>query len=150
MDSLCFCASDAITAITISLDTLAVSMPCSSNKTLTPSSLSSRTAARQSFVFRAKREMDLTRIRRAGDTFIGVNIDHFPIWIARDEFGIVLILDAVGVELILAGGADAGVGCNAQLSCYHLIVHRDDYDALLFQREISVSLLLCHAVHLSL
>jgi hypothetical protein len=63
MDSLCFCASDAIIAVTISLDTLAVSMPCSSNRTLTPSSLSSRTAARQSFVFRAKREMDLTRMR---------------------------------------------------------------------------------------
>ena len=50
-------------AVTISLDTLAVSMPCSSNRTLTPSSLSSRTAARQSFVFRAKREIDLTRMR---------------------------------------------------------------------------------------
>ena len=47
----------------IEKDTLAVSMPCSSNRTLTPSSLSSRTAARQSFVFRAKREIDLTRMR---------------------------------------------------------------------------------------
>ena len=50
-------------AVTISLDTLTVSMPCSSNWTLTPSSFSSRTAARQSFVFLAKREIDLTRIR---------------------------------------------------------------------------------------
>ena len=39
------------------------SMPCSSNWTLTPSSLSSRTAARQSFVFRANLEMLLTRMR---------------------------------------------------------------------------------------
>ena len=45
-----------------SLLTLAVSMPSRSKRTLTPSSFSSRTASRQSFVFRAKREMDLTRI----------------------------------------------------------------------------------------
>lgn len=62
MDSLCFCARDAMIAVTISLDTLLVSMPCSSNWTLTPSSLSSRTAARQSFVFRANLEMLLTKI----------------------------------------------------------------------------------------
>ena len=31
---------------------------------------------------------------------IGVNIDHFPIRIAGDQFRIVLILHAVGIELI--------------------------------------------------
>ena len=36
IDSLCFCARDAMIAVTISLDTLLVSMPCSSNRTLTP------------------------------------------------------------------------------------------------------------------
>ena len=86
----------------------------------------------------------------AGDALIGVNIDHFPIWVAGDEFGIVLILDAVGIELILAGGADAGIGCNAQLSRYDLVVRRDYDDALLFQRKVSIGLLLCHAVHLPL
>lgn len=63
MDSLPFCAKDAIITVTISLDTLLVSMPCSSNRTLTPNSFSSRTAARQSFVLRANREMLLTRMR---------------------------------------------------------------------------------------
>ena len=49
-------------AVMSSLLTLAVSMPSRSKRTLTPSSFSSRTASKQSFVFRAKREMDLTRI----------------------------------------------------------------------------------------
>ena len=35
--------------------------------------------------------------RRAGDALIGVNIDHFPIRIAGDQFRIVLILDAIGI-----------------------------------------------------
>ena len=61
-----------------------------------------------------------------------------------------MILDAVGVELIFAGGTDAGIGCNAQFSCDDLVVRWDDNDALLFQRKISVGLLLCHAVHLPL
>ena len=61
-----------------------------------------------------------------------------------------MILDAIGVELILAGGTDAGIGCNAQFSCDDLIVCRDDYNALLFQRKASAGLLLCHAVHLPL
>ena len=82
--------------------------------------------------------------RRAGDALIGVNIDHFPIRIAGDECGIILILHAVGVELILAGGADASIGCNAQFSCDELIVRRDDYDTLLFQRKVSVDLLFRH------
>ena len=158
-------------AVTISLDTLLVSMPCSSNWTLTPSSLSSRTAARQSFVFRANRgnALDQNAVdfsfpavlhhalkifalfnRRAGDALIGVNINHFPIRIAGDEFRIVLILHAVGIELILAGGADAGIRCDAQLSRDDLVVRRDDYDALLFQRKVSVGLLLCHVSHLPL
>ena len=88
--------------------------------------------------------------RRAGDALIGVNIDHFPIRIAGDQFRIVLILHAVGIELILTGGADAGIRCDAQLSRYDLIVRWDYNDALLFQRKISVGLLLCHAVHLPL
>lgn len=55
-----------------------------------------------------------------------------------------MILDAVGVELILTGGADAGVGRDAQLACDDLIVCRDDYDTLLFQRKVSVGLLFRH------
>ena len=84
--------------------------------------------------------------RRAGDALIGVNIDHFPIRIAGDQFRIVLILHAVGIELILTGGADAGICCDAQLSRDELIVCRDDYDALLFQRKVSAGLLLCHVL----
>ena len=82
--------------------------------------------------------------RRAGDALIGVNIDHFPIRIAGDQFRIVLILHAVGIELILAGGADAGIGRDAQFSCDEFIVCRDDYDTLLFQRKVSVGLLFRH------
>ena len=169
IDSLCFCAKDAMIAVTISLDTLLVSMPCSSNWTLTPSSFNSRTAARQSFVFRAKREMLLTRMRsifsfpailhhalkifalfnrRAGDALIGVNIDHFPIRIAGDQFRIVLILHAVGIELIFAGGTDAGIRRNTNLACDDLVVRWDDYDALLFQRKASVGLLFSPHSHL--
>ena len=171
IDSLCFCAKDAMIAVTISLDTLLVSMPCSSNRTLTPSSFSSRTAARQSFRISGKsgNGLDQNAVdfsfaailhhaleifalfnRRAGDALIGVNIDHFPIRIAGDEFGIVLILHAVGVELILAGGADAGIRCDAQLPRDDLVVRWDYNDALLFQRKISVGLLFCHVVHLPL
>ena len=69
---------------------------------------------------------------------------HFPIRIAGDQFRIVLILHAVGIELILTGGADAGIRCDAQFSCDELIVCRDDYDALLFQRKVSVGLLFRH------
>ena len=61
-----------------------------------------------------------------------------------------MILDAIGVELILTGGADASIRRDAQFARYDFIVRRDDYDALLFQRKISVGLLLCHAVHLPL
>ena len=88
--------------------------------------------------------------RRAGDALIGVNIDHFPIRVVRNKLGIILILDAIGVELILTGGADASIRRDAQFARYDFIVRRDDYDALLFQRKISVGLLLCHAVHLPL
>ena len=56
----------------------------------------------------------------------------------------VLILHAVGIELILTGGADAGIRCDAQFSCDELIVCRDDYDTLLFQRKVSVGLLFRH------
>ena len=56
----------------------------------------------------------------------------------------------IGVELILAGGADAGVGCDAQLPRDNFVVRRDYNDTLLFQRKVSVGLLLCHAVHLPL
>ena len=84
--------------------------------------------------------------RRAGDTLVGINVDHFPIRIAGDECGIILILHAVGVELILTGGADAGIRCDAQFSCDELIVCRDDYDTLLFQRKVSAGLLLCHVL----
>jgi len=55
-----------------------------------------------------------------------------------------LILHAVGIELILTGGADAGIRCDAQFSCDELIVCRDDYDTLLFQRKVSVGLLFRH------
>ena len=57
---------------------------------------------------------------------------------------------AVRIELILAGGTDAGIRRDAQLARDDLIVCWDDYDALLFQRKISVGRLLCHAVHLPL
>ena len=53
-------------------------------------------------------------------------------------------MDAVGVELIFAGGTDAGIGCDAQLLRDDLIVRRDDDDALLFQRKVSVDLLFRH------
>ena len=82
--------------------------------------------------------------RRAGNALIGINIDHFPIRIAGDQFRIVLILHAVGIELIFAGGTDAGIGCDAQLPCDDLVVRWDDYDALLFQRKVSVGLLFRH------
>ena len=52
-----------------------------------------------------------------------------------------MILDAIGVELILTGGADASIRRDAQFVRYDFIVRRDDYDALLFQR---------HVVHLPL
>ena len=52
-----------------------------------------------------------------------------------------MILDAIGVELILTGGTDTSVGCDAQLSRDNFIVRRDDYDTLLFQREEPVMLL---------
>ena len=55
-----------------------------------------------------------------------------------------MILHAVGIELIFAGGTDAGIGCDAQLPCDDLVVRWDDYDALLFQRKASVGLLLRH------
>ena len=64
----------------------------------------------------------------------------------RDRFRIVLILHAVGIELIFAGGTDAGIGCDAQLPCDDLVVRWDDYDALLFQRKVSAGLLLCHVL----
>ena len=70
--------------------------------------------------------------RRAGNALIGIDIDHFPIRIAGDEFGIILILDAVGIELILAGGTDASIRCDAQLSRYDLVVRWDHNDARLF------------------
>ena len=82
--------------------------------------------------------------RRAGDALIGVNIDHFPIRVVRNKLGIILILDAIGVELIFAGGTDASVGCDAQLPCDDLVVRWDHNDALLFQRKVSAGLLLCH------
>ena len=82
--------------------------------------------------------------RRAGDALIGVNIDHFPIRVVGNKLGIILILHAVGIELILTGGADAGISRDAQLARDDLIVCRDDYDALLFQRKISVGLLFRH------
>ena len=77
-------------------------------------------------------------------TIFGVNIDHFPIRVVRNKLGIILILDAIGVELIFAGGTDASVGCDAQLPCDDLVVRWDDYDALLFQRKASVGLLFRH------
>ena len=55
-----------------------------------------------------------------------------------------MILDAIGVELILTGGADASIRRDAQFARYDFIVRRDDYDALLFQRKISVGLLFRH------
>ena len=82
--------------------------------------------------------------------FYKPNINHFPIRVIGDKFGVILVLDTVGVELILAGGADASIRRDAQFARYDFIVRRDDYDALLFQRKISVGLLLCHAVHLPL
>ena len=84
--------------------------------------------------------------RRAGDALIGVNINHFPVWVIGNKLGIILILDAIGVELILAGGTDAGIGCDAQLPRDNFVVRRDDYDALLFQRKVSAGLLLCHVL----
>ena len=57
-----------------------------------------------------------------------------------------MILDAIGIELILTGGADAGIRCDAQLPRDDLIVCRDDYDTLLFQRKVSAGLLLCHVL----
>ena len=55
-----------------------------------------------------------------------------------------MILDAVGVELILTGGTDTGVGCNAQLARDDLIVRWNHNDALLFQRKVSAGLLFRH------
>ena len=80
--------------------------------------------------------------RRASDALVGIDINHFPIRIAGDEFGIILVLYSIGIELIFAGGADAGISRDAQLARDELIVCRDDYDALLFQRKVSVGLLL--------
>ena len=57
-----------------------------------------------------------------------------------------LILHTVGVELILAGGADAGVGCDAQLPRDNFVVRWNYNDALLFQRQISVGLFFCHVL----
>ena len=56
----------------------------------------------------------------------------------------ILILYSIGIELILAGGTDASVGCDAQLSRDDLIVRRDHNDALLFQCQISIGLLFRH------
>ena len=84
--------------------------------------------------------------RRAGDALIGVNINHFPVWVIGNKLGIILILDAIGVELILTGGADAGIRRDAQFARYDFIVRRDDDDALLFQRKVSAGLLLCHVL----
>ena len=84
--------------------------------------------------------------RRAGDALIGVNINHFPVWVIGNKLGIILILDAIGVELILTGGADASIRRDAQFARYDFIVRRDDYDALLFQRKVSAGLLLCHVL----
>ena len=53
-------------------------------------------------------------------------------------------LQTIGVELILTGGADAGISRDAQLARDELIVCRDDYDALLLQRKVSVGLLFRH------
>lgn len=50
----------------------------------------------------------------------------------------------IGVELILTGRTDAGVGRDTQLLRDDLIVRRDDYDALLFQRKVSVDLFFRH------
>ena len=55
-----------------------------------------------------------------------------------------MILDAIGIKLIFAGGADAGIRRDAQLSRDDLIVCRADYDALLLQRKVSVGLLFRH------
>ena len=82
--------------------------------------------------------------RRTGDALVGVNINHFPIWVTRDEFGIILVLDSIGVELILAGGADAGICRDAQLSRYDLVVCRNYNNAPLFQRKVSAGLLFYH------
>ena len=59
-----------------------------------------------------------------------------------------MVLDSIGVELIFAGGTDAGIGCDTQLSRGDLIVRGDHNDPLLFQRKISITLLFCHVVHL--
>ena len=66
----------------------------------------------------------------------------------RNKLGIILVLNPVGIELILAGGADAGIGCDTQLSRDDLVVRRNYDDPLLFQRKISITLLFCHVVHL--
>ena len=57
-----------------------------------------------------------------------------------------MILYAIGIELILADGADAGIGCNAQLPRNDFIMCWDYNDALLFQRKVSAGLLLCHVL----
>ena len=45
---------------------------------------------------------------------------------------------------MFAGAADAVISRDAQLPRDDLVVRRDDYNALLFQRQIPVGLLLCH------
>ena len=67
---------------------------------------------------------------RACDARICVNIDHFPIRFAGNEVGVILILRAVGVELVFAGGADTGVSRDAQLSCNDLVLRRNDDHAV--------------------
>ena len=79
-----------------------------------------------------------------GDTLVGININHFPAWVIGNKLGIILVLNPVGIELILTGGADAGIGCNAQFSCDDLVVRWDYNDTLLFQRKVSVGLLFRH------
>ena len=48
--------------------------------------------------------------------------------------------------MILTGGADAGIRRDAQLSRDDLVVRRDNNDALLFQRKVSIRLLFCHVL----
>ena len=57
-----------------------------------------------------------------------------------------MILDAIGIKLIFAGGTDAGIGCDAQLARDDLIVRWNHNDALLFQRKVSAGLLFCHVL----
>ena len=62
IDSLSACASDANTAVSISPETLPVSMPSFSKYTLTPRAFRERTVSRHSVVLRANLDMDFTSI----------------------------------------------------------------------------------------